>query len=194
MTELNKDTWNDRYKNHDTGWDIGYISTPIKEYIDQLKDKNISILIPGCGNSYEAEYLHNNGFKNVFVIDLAQEALNNLEKRIPNFPKSHLICGDFFEHKASYDLIIEQTFFCAIYPHLRENYAKKMHELLAENGKLVGLLFNVPLNTEHPPYGGCKEDYIALFQKHFNTVAMDAAHNSIKARKDKELFISVSNS
>ena len=33
--------------------------------------KNISILIPGCGNSHEAEYLLSQGFTNITVIDIA---------------------------------------------------------------------------------------------------------------------------
>ncbi|HBC05192.1 MAG TPA: SAM-dependent methyltransferase, partial [Aequorivita sp.] len=36
--------WNHKYLSDDTGWDIGYVSTPIKEYIDQLTDKNLKIL------------------------------------------------------------------------------------------------------------------------------------------------------
>jgi hypothetical protein len=38
-----------------TGWDLGWY-LPIKNYIDTLKDKDIAILIPGCGNTYEAAY------------------------------------------------------------------------------------------------------------------------------------------
>ncbi|MCB0465166.1 MAG: SAM-dependent methyltransferase, partial [Aequorivita sp.] len=57
--------WNHKYLSGETGWDIGYVSTPIKEYIDQLSDKNLKILIPGGGNSYEAEYLFESGFNNV---------------------------------------------------------------------------------------------------------------------------------
>ena len=55
---LTKSFWEDKYVNFETGWDIGYISTPIKSYIDKLKNKEISILIPGAGNAYEAEYLY----------------------------------------------------------------------------------------------------------------------------------------
>ena len=43
--------WTKRYQEESTGWDIGYPSTPLKEYIDQLEDKSISILIPGAGNA-----------------------------------------------------------------------------------------------------------------------------------------------
>jgi hypothetical protein len=187
--ELNKDTWNNRYLTNDIGWDIGYVSTPIKEYIDQLEDKSIRILIPGCGNSYEAEYLHKNGFTNVFVIDLAQEALNNLQARIPDFPSNHMICGNFFEHEGKYDLILEQTFFCAINPSLREEYVARMKKLIDIDGKLVGLLFNDKLFSDRPPYGGKKSDYINLFSKYFNKVSMEKAYNSVAPRKDRELFI-----
>ena len=61
--------WDDRYLENNLGWDIGYISTPLKEYFDQLKIKSINILIPGAGNAYEAEYLWEKGFSNVFIID-----------------------------------------------------------------------------------------------------------------------------
>ena len=36
---FNKDFWEQKYENNKTGWDIGFISTPIKEYINQLKNK-----------------------------------------------------------------------------------------------------------------------------------------------------------
>ena len=68
MKKLNKEFWEHRYEQGDIGWDIGYISTPLKEYIDQLKDKELKILVPGAGNAYELIYLVENGFSNVFVI------------------------------------------------------------------------------------------------------------------------------
>ena len=102
--DLNKNFWDLRYQNNEIGWDIGYISTPLKKYIDQLTDKNIKILIPGGGNSYEAEYLHNLGFKNVFVVDISPTALTNLKNRVPDFPKNHLINIDFFKLNNSFDL------------------------------------------------------------------------------------------
>ena len=54
---LDDQYWSERYSQNKTGWDIGYPSTPLKEYIDQVTDLDLNILIPGCGNAYEAEYL-----------------------------------------------------------------------------------------------------------------------------------------
>ncbi len=186
---MSKNFWNNRYKNKDTGWDLGVISPPIKTYIDQLTDKNIFILIPGAGNSYEAEYLHKKKFKNVFIIDISELAIENFKKRVPNFPKEHIICGDFFELNKKFDVIIEQTFYCAINPKLRDTYVHKMNSLLNKNGKLVGLLFQFPLTEQVPPYGGSIKEYKKRFLPYFTIKTIETAHNSIISRKDKELFV-----
>ena len=189
--ELTKDFWNNRYKNKNTGWDIGYVSTPIKNYIDQLENKEIRILIPGCGNAYEAEYLHLKGFSNVFLLDIAPMALQQFSERVPNFPKKHLIQENFFEHQGSYNLILEQTFFCAINSKLRDNYVHKMHKLLISKGKLVGLLFAEEFENDHPPFGGTKEEYKKRFSPLFEIQKIELANNSIKAREGRELFINM---
>jgi thiopurine S-methyltransferase len=189
MIELNKDFWTARYRENATGWDVGEITQPLKDYFDQLKNKDISILIPGAGNAHEAEYLFNNGFTNVVVMDISEEPLLNIQKRIPAFPKEHLVLGDFFEHANTYDLIVEQTFFCALNPSLRKAYAKKMHETLNPNGKLVGLLFNDVLNDDKPPFGGNKKEYVLYFEPYFTFKVFDPCYNSIKPREGRELFV-----
>jgi len=181
--------WEEKYENNTTGWNIGYPSTPIKTYVDQIIDKSIKILIPGAGNAYEAEYLHNKGFTNVWVLDLAKQPIANLKKRVPSFPKSHLIQDEFFAHHATYDLIIEQTFFCALNPTLRDKYAKKMFDLLNAKGKLVGLLFDFELTEQGPPFGGSASEYQKRFSKYFNINVLERAHNSIKPRSGRELFV-----
>ena len=187
--EINQDFWENRYSENDTGWDIGSISTPLKAYIDQLNDKSIKILIPGCGNSYEAEYLLKNGFKNVFVADYVLQPLENLKKRIPEFPEGQLLHKDFFDLDEKFDLILEQTFFCALDPSLREKYVMKMLELLNDRGKLVGLLFNDKLNNTSPPFGGNKEEYLGYFQNYFIMKTFEASYNSIAPRAGRELFM-----
>ncbi len=191
--KLDKEFWNNRYKTGETGWDIGYPSTPIKEYIDQLGDKSLRILIPGCGKAYEAEYLYQQGFKNVYLIDLSELAFEEFKNRVPNFPTEHLIVGNFFDHENQYDLIIEQTFFCAIDPNLRSKYVKKVKELLKPKGKLAGLLFDTELNEDHPPFGGSQKEYQDLFSPHFSIKTMQKAHNSIEPRAEREVFVIFSN-
>lgn len=187
--KFDENFWTSKYDSKLTGWDIGYVSRPLKEYIDTLQDKNLKILIPGGGNSYEAEYLHRNGFNNVFVIDISKRPLENIKKRVPDFPENHLIHADFFDLEGQFDLILEQTFFCALNPELRSKYVDKMHQLLNKDGKLVGLLFNIPLNEDHPPFGGNEKEYRKLFVQKFDIEIMETAYNSIPARAGNELFI-----
>ena len=189
MSTFDATFWGDKYDNSNTGWDVGFASTPIKNYIEQLENKELEILIPGCGNSYEAELLHQLGFKNVSILDIASQPLENFSKRVPNFPKEHLIHANFFNHTKQYDIILEQTFFCALNPELRSKYAKKIPQLLKNTGKLVGLLFNFPLTSEGPPFGGSKEEYIQTFSTLFHIKTFEASYNSIESREGRELFI-----
>jgi thiopurine S-methyltransferase len=175
-----------------TKWDIGYAAPPIVEYMKSVTDKELEILIPGAGNAYEAEHLHNTGFKNVYVMDIALQPLENFKKRVPDFPDKHLLNEDFFAHKHKYDLIIEQTFFIAIDPPRRGEYAKKIHELLKPGGKMIGLLiFDSEPSETGPPYIDTKEEYIRHFEGLFEIKKYEISYNSIKPRAGREMFIEV---
>jgi hypothetical protein len=188
MKTLNKNYWENRYKSNSTGWDVGYITSPLQQYIEQLADKNLKILIPGAGNGYEFEYLYNQGFKNSFVADIAGEPLENIKHRIPKIAENHLIYGDFFEIEDKFDLVLEQTFFCALNPELRKKYAEKMYSILNPGAKLAGLFFQFPLTEDGPPFGGSREEYIEIFSPLFTIKTLETAYNSIKPREGRELF------
>lgn len=187
--DLSEKAWDNRYLHNDIGWDLGVVSPPLKAYCDQLENKELKILIPGGGNSYEAEYLFNEGFKNVYVVDLSKTALDNIKVRVPNFPASQLILGNFFDFEDKFDLVIEQTFFCAINPKLRPKYVSKMKSILGKNGKLVGVLFDAKLFDNRPPFGGSKKEYLTYFEPHFTIDIFEKCYNSIKSRAGRELFI-----
>ncbi len=188
---LGKTYWDNQYKANTTGWDLGEVSTPLKAYIDQLTNKNLRILIPGCGNTYEADYLLQQGFCNITVIDIAPILVGRLKEKYQGNQNITIILGDFFEHIGEYDLILEQTFFCALNPPLRNNYVVKMHELLALNGKLVGLLFDREFEQQGPPFGGCKCQYEPMFEKYFNFKIFELCNNSFSKREGTELFINL---
>ncbi|MEM6684615.1 MAG: methyltransferase domain-containing protein [Bacteroidota bacterium] len=191
-SEETKHYWSQRYQESQTGWDIGAPSTPLKAYIDQLTNKSLKILIPGAGNAYEAEYLWQQGFANVYVLDISENPLQEFQLRNPDFPSKQLICEDFFKHTGIYDLILEQTFFCSFppLPETRKNYAAKMYSLLHSGGKLAGLWFSFPLTDDisNPPFGGSKVEYLIYFEPYFEVKTFEKAHNSIAPRAGKELF------
>ncbi|MEO8174274.1 MAG: SAM-dependent methyltransferase [Sediminibacterium sp.] len=185
--------WDDLYRREETRWDIGSVSTPIKEYIDQLHDKNIRILIPGAGSSYEAIYLAEQGFTDITVIDISVLVSDRLRKTIASsYPHIKIITGDFFLLNGQYDLIIEQTFLCTIPPSLRKNYVANVKELLTGNGKLAGVLFNREFDT-NPPFGGNTEEYRQLFSSALRIKVLEDCINSIPARAGTEVFLIAEN-
>lgn len=185
---LNSNYWDAQYQSNETGWDLNEVSPPLKLYIDTLTDKELRILIPGCGNAYEAEYLLQKGFRNVTLIDISATLVQRLQQKFKG-QSIRVLHGDFFEHNEQYDLVLEQTFFCALSPSLRQRYAAKCFELLKEGGQIAGLLFNRQFEKEGPPFGGNKEEYMALFEPLFLIKQMDVCPNSVKPRAGTELFI-----
>ena len=99
-----------------------------------------------------------------------------------------MVCGDFFELDKQFDLVLEQTFFCAIDPALRKKYVSKMHEIIKPGGKLVGVMFNRSFEGG-PPFGGEANEYRELFEPYFKVKVMEPCYNSISPRKGAEVFV-----
>ena len=182
--------WDERYRQGHIAWDLGKPSNPLVHYLNQVENKSTRLLIPAGGNNYDAEYAWNIGFRNVHVIDVSKIALKSFSSRCPQFPKENIHLGNFFDHKGTYDLILEQTFFCAIDYSLRDTYAHKMNELLDTDGTLAGLWFDFPFtkSTDNPPLGGSLEEYKGYFEPYFEIKTFDRCYNSAPDRIGKELF------
>ncbi|MEM1000266.1 MAG: methyltransferase domain-containing protein [Bacteroidota bacterium] len=187
MAEINGAFWEKNWARGRTPWDMGQASPALVAYVEQLADKNRRILVPGAGSGHEAAWFLAHGYPNVHFLDIAPTAIATVRANVPDYPAAQLIEGDFFAHTGTYDLILEQTFFCALPPALRPDYAQKMHELLVPGGTLAGLLFDFPL-AGGPPFGGNAEEYRGYFAPYFTIKTMERAYNSIKPRAGAELF------
>ena len=185
---LDSDYWNNRYIQNNTGWDIGYANPIHIDYVLDNIDKTARILIPGAGTGYELSKLWNCGYTNVFAIDLSPKAKELFLSQNPKFPENQYLVGDFFELNQKFDLILEQTFFCAIEPQLRSQYANKAHTILNTNGKLFGVLFSIQFQGG-PPFGGNIAEYKMLFHSKFSILKLEKSYQSISPRQDKELII-----
>lgn len=185
---LDANYWEQRWQNGQTGWDIGYPSPAIIQYASGFP-KNTRILIPGAGRAHEALWLHEHDFTNVFVCDWAASAFDTLIAKAPTFPADHLLVGNFFELDISVDLILEQTFFCAIELKLRPAYATKVATLLPPGGKLAGLFWAREFDKQGPPFGGNLQEYEALFSPYFHFLQTAISADSIGPRAGTEHFI-----
>jgi SAM-dependent methyltransferase len=181
--------WENRYQTQDTPWDIGHASPALIHYASKQGNKDTRILIPGAGHAYEAVWLHEHGFRQVYVCDWAPSAFEVLRAKAPGFPEEQLLVGDFFGLEGTFDLMLEQTFFSAIQPDQREAYAKKAQELLQPEGRLAGVLFAHPFEHQGPPFGATQAEYRSLFEPHFHILHLDIATDSIKPREGRELFV-----
>ncbi len=179
--------WDQRYTNNETSWDMKQVSPPLKGYIDSLTNTDLKILIPGCGNAYEAEYLLEKGFKNVTLIDFSKVVTDTLKEKYKNKSIS-IVNENFFDHQGKYDLILEQTFFCALNPSLREKYVEECYHLLNDYGKIAGVLFNKKFAPVEPPFIATNEEYKKLFEPFFTFLKFEICNNSIAPRMGYELF------
>lgn len=185
---LDQQYWTSRYDQQATGWDLGVASPPLISFAKHHATPQSAIMIPGAGMGHEARFLHQEGFTDVHVIDIAAPPLTAIQVACPHFPEKHLHHQDFFSHQGTYDLILEQTFFCALEPVLRPAYVAHMASILKPGAVLAGVLFNFPLTSQGPPFGGDADTYRSLFEEHFTIEKLEPCQNSHPSRAGKELF------
>jgi len=191
---LDQSYWEIRWQRGETGWDMRQASPPLINYALQIspeKRSQTQVLIPGCGNGHEALTLAEAGFAGLTLLDIAPTAVAAIQEQLDAQPPAYparVLCTDFFEHADRYDLVLEQTFFCALDPVLRAAYAQKMFDLLNPGGKLAGVWFDRTFEGG-PPFGGNVLEYKKLFAPFFRLHTVAPCYNSIPARAGSEVFM-----
>lgn len=189
-TNLDATFWNQRYEEGSTGWDLGAVSPVFKELLQHETRRDIKVLIPGAGNAYEADYLLELGFQHITIADWSERVCGPLNEKYAHRPEMHIECIDFFQLQPTFDLILEQTFFCALDPALRPAYVNKMANLLPTGGVLTGVLFDREFEGG-PPFGGQAADYAELFKPMFLTHIWEPCKCSVAPRAGTELMFRI---
>ena len=187
--EYSREDWQDHYDSNDLGWDLGQVAPPFVELWEKGKLSLGKVLLQGCGRGHEVIFLAENGFE-VTGIDFSEGAVtylgNALKKR--NL-KGRVLHQDLFSlddtHDGVYDLVIEQTFFCAISPRQRQDYVLKVSRMLKPGGMLVGLFYHTD-KQGGPPYNTTREDIETHFSENFEIQELDKTSLSSEQRKGKE--------
>ena len=192
MPTINLDAtfWNQRYEEGSTGWDLGAVSPVFKELLQHENRRDSKVLIPGAGNAYEADYLLELGYQHITIADWSERVCGQLKQKYAGRREVHIACIDFFQLQPSFDLILEQTFFCALDPALRPAYVNKMANLLPTGGVLTGVLFDRDFDGG-PPFGGRAADYAELFTPHFLTDIWEPCRCSVLPRAGTELMFRI---
>lgn len=186
-----RDDWQKHYDDDDLMWDLGEPSPPFVRWWNGFTDAPGKAVVPGCGQGHEVSLLAGSGWE-VTAVDFAPGAITRLEKRLAEEGRSaRLLNQDFFEidasHDGRYDLLLEQTFFCAIHPENRPLYVDTVHRLLRPGGKIVGLFYETG-QPGGPPFNTSRGDVVDHFSGRFEIAVLEKTPHSAEHRRGKEWF------
>ncbi|MDB6170380.1 MAG: tpm [Verrucomicrobia bacterium] len=159
--------WNSRYEKGETPWDFGGAPAALKAFL-KAKPKGGRVLIPGCGAGHEIGLFAAAGY-DVTAIDFAPAAVARARQAAGPALADRVLQGDFFQHEfapASFDLIYERTFLCALVPGRRTAYRDRVAQLLKHGAALVGFFYYQNTVTG-PPFGFAWSESDELFGRHF---------------------------
>ncbi|MBX2988387.1 MAG: methyltransferase domain-containing protein [Bdellovibrionaceae bacterium] len=184
--------WNQIYHDEQRpGWDLGEPAPALKDMYPRLRLPKCRILVPGCGEGHDAAYLAHEGHF-VTGVDFSPEAIERARGRYGHLPNLKFIVADLFqlgpEHDAAYDVIFEQTCYCAIDPGRRPELVKRWQRWLAPNGHLMGVFFAMH-KPSGPPYGGSEWELRERLRKGFRFLFWGRWQKSVPSRQGKELFV-----
>ncbi|CAA7050536.1 unnamed protein product [Microthlaspi erraticum] len=183
--------WEKCWEAGDTPWDLGTPTPIIAHLVKTGSLPNGRALVPGCGTGYDVVEMASPD-RYVVGLDLSKTAVERSTKLFassPNAKHFSFLAGDFFtwEPAEKFDLIFDYTFFCAIEPSMRPQWAEKMDKLLNPGGELLTLM--CPLNdiSGNPPYQSAVADYEkCLIPLGFEATSIVDNELSVPSRKGNE--------
>ena len=192
MEGYSQEDWQRHYDEDDLGWDLGHVAPPFVDLLESNAIVPCKTLVPGCGRGHEVIFFRENGF-DVTAVDYSIGAVNHLNSVILERKLNTKVLNlDFFEldstHDCLYDLLIEQTFFCAISPSQRLLYVETVVRVLKRGGMIAGLFYHTG-KEGGPPFNTTRDDIIKHFSDSFEIRELAQAKNSAEQRKDKEWLV-----
>jgi SAM-dependent methyltransferase len=185
------DFWTNIYQTEQPRWELEQPTPSLVDLLPRLKLPKSRILVLGCGSGNDAAYFAEQGHV-VTAIDISDEALSRGRKKFSRFENIQWLQADLFklgrEHDQSYDVIFENTCFCAINPAKRSELVQIWRRLLAPGGFLMANLF-VMEKRNNPPFGSTEWELRERLKKNFHFVFWGRWHQSIDRRNGKELLI-----
>ena len=187
-----QEDWQRHYDEGDLGWDLGQVAPPFIKLYESNTIVPGKTLVPGCGRGHEVIYLAENGFE-VTAVDYSSGAVNHLNSTVQEHKlKCKVLHMDFFgidsAHNGIYDLLIEQTFFCAISPERRPSYVSTVARVLKQGGMLAGLFYHTG-EEGGPPFNTTREDILKHFSGSFEIQQLSKSEDSAEQRKNKEWLV-----
>lgn len=182
--------WTGIYLNEQPGWETNVPAPALANRIDSLRLPKSRVLVLGCGSGEDAALFARHGHV-VTALDFSPEAIARAKKKFPDLNITW-IEGDAFklrdEWVASFDIVFEHTFYCAIRPERRNELADLWRKYLTPGGFLIGVFFTMEKRFG-PPFGGTEMEIESRLRKSFQFLQWVRWRQSLPVRQGKELFV-----
>ena len=191
-TSVEKESfWDNIYLNETPKWDLGKPTPILTELLTRLKIPKMRVLVLGCGTGHDAAYFALQGHF-VTAVDFSAQAIEKAEAQYGSVPNLKFVQQDIFklprEWEAQFDLVFEQTCYCAIDPARRNALVKIWRRMLAPNGHLLGIFFTME-RKNLPPFGATEWEIRKRLRTDFHFIFWGRWRTSIADRNGKELAV-----
>jgi hypothetical protein len=178
--------WDERFERGFTPWDQAGVQPAFEVFA--VAHPGLPVLIPGCGNAWEAGWLAERGY-DVRAIDFAPAAVARARSALG----SHAAIveqADFFTYQPPFTAgwIFERAFLCALPKALRSRYAARMARLLPAGGLLAGFFF-LGDTPSGPPFGIDRSELDGLLTPHFELIDDRPVEGSIPVFQGRERWM-----
>lgn len=160
------DFWDKRFGEGTTPWNAGGVPATLQAFVETEEKRQPRALVPGCGHAWEAAWLAEQDWQ-VTALDFSTAAVDAARATLGDWT-GELVCADFFTYAPAtpFDVIYERAFLCALPRKCWGDYGKRMHELMAPGGRLIGFYFFSD-DPKGPPFGITPEALEALLAPWF---------------------------
>ncbi|XP_073000543.1 probable thiol methyltransferase 2 [Typha latifolia] len=185
--------WEKSWEEGVTPWDLGGPTPVVTHLVQSQTLPKGRALVPGCGTGYDVVALANPE-RFVVGLDISESATIKAKEWSSSFPNANcftFLAVDFFTWNPMelFDLIFDYTFFCAIDPCLRSDWAKKIRDILKPDGELITLIYTITDQEEGPPYNNTLDDYEEVLKPlGFKVVSIENNELAVGPRKGREIL------
>ncbi|MFM0740680.1 methyltransferase domain-containing protein [Paraburkholderia xenovorans] len=179
--------WDERFERRFMPWDQAGVPAAFTAFAG--RHSGAAVLIPGCGSAYEALWLVAQG-NPVRAIDFSPAAVAAAREQLGAQHATLVEQADFFAYEPPFEpaWIYERAFLCALPLARREDYARRMAELLSPGALLAGFFF-IGATPKGPPFGIERAELDALLTPYFDLIEDEAVGDSLPVFAGRERWL-----
>ena len=187
--------WDARYRDGEIPWEKGMPHPGLLFFVERHREIFADaprLFHAGCGYGRDASYLAL-FCSELTALDISEAPIDGAKKLYPEIKNINWHTADLFtwDEPEKYDLVWEQSCFCAIPLERRQDYVRSVHALLKPGGLLVAVFF---LNPDHPPeegppFGVTREELNDFFAENFELLEDSPNPPTYEGRENRETIM-----